>query len=138
METLKQLAVFVANRPGTLAQVCQRLAENGVNILGLSVADAVDHAVLRFVVDKPAVALHVLGDAGLLVVDSDIIALQLPNRPGQLSELGRIFAEAGINIEYAYGGMGAPDRIGTLFVKVADIEKAREAVAKSGLETPGK
>ncbi|MBM4396186.1 MAG: ACT domain-containing protein [Deltaproteobacteria bacterium] len=133
METLKQLAVFVANRPGTLAQVCHNLSENGVNILGLSVADAVDHAVLRFVVDKSAVALHVLGEAGLLVVDSDIIAIQLPNRPGQLSDLGRIFSDAGVNIEYAYGGMAAPDRAGTLFVKVSDLDRAREALRKLGL-----
>ena len=133
METLKQLAVFVANRPGTLAQICRKLADHGVNILGLSVADAVDHAVLRFVVDQPATALHVLGEAGLLVVDSDILAVTLPNRAGQLSDLGRALADVGVNIEYAYGGMVSPEHAGTLFLKVSDVPKALQALAGLGL-----
>jgi hypothetical protein len=133
MDTLKQLAVFVANRPGTLAQICRNLADHGINILGISVADAVDHAVLRFVVDKPAAAVHVLGEAGLLVVDSDIIALRLANQPGQMSDLGSALSEAGVNIEYAYGGMSAPDQAGTLFLKVSDVERASAALSKLGL-----
>lgn len=132
METMKQLAVFVANRPGTLAQICKRLTEKGVNILGLSVSDAVDHAVLRFVVDKPAVAIHVLGEAGLLVVDSDIIALTLPNKPGLLWEIGSLLADIGVNIEYAYGGMSASHQGGTLFLKVSDLEKAKKALESKG------
>ena len=133
METMKQLAVFVANRPGTLAQVCRNLADHGVNILGLAVADAVDHAVLRFVVDKAPVAIHVLGEAGLLVVDSDIVAVTLPNKPGQMSDLGRVLSDAGVNIEYAYGGLGPNDSTGILFLKVSDVEKARQALARLGL-----
>ena len=132
METLKQLAVFVANRPGTLAQICKKLADHGVNILGLAVADAVDHAVLRFVVDKPAVALHILGETGLLVVDSDIIAVQLPNRPGQMTGLGEALSDAGVNIEYAYGAVATPDSAGTLFLKVSDVEAAGRALSKLG------
>jgi hypothetical protein len=132
VETLKQLAVFVANRPGTLAQICKRLADHRINILGLSVADAVDHAVLRFVVDQPAAAIHVLGEAGLLVVDSDIIAISLPNRPGQLSDLGRALSDLGVNIEYAYGGMASPDAGGTLFLKVSDLDRAMDALKAIG------
>ena len=130
METLKQLAVFVANRPGTLSQICRTLADAGVNILGISVADAVDHAVLRFVVDQPAVALHVLGETGLLVVDSDIIAVHLTNVPGRMSDLGQLLSEANVNIEYAYGGMSPTDPAGTLFLKVSDVEAARIVLAR--------
>lgn len=133
METLKQLAVFVANRPGTLSAVCRTLAESGVNILGISVADAVDHAVLRFVVDQPAVAIHVLGETGLLVVDSDILAVHLTNAPGQMSDLGRFLSEANVNIEYAYGGMSPTDPAGTLFLKVSDVDAAREILSKLGV-----
>lgn len=132
MEILKQVAVFVANRPGTLSQVCARLTDHEVNILGISVADAVDHAVLRFVVDKAAVALHVLGETGLLVVDSDIIAIRLPNQPGQMSDLGKALSDAGVNIEYAYGGLSPEDAAGTLFLKVSNIEKARPELLRMG------
>jgi len=133
MKILKQLAVFVANRPGTLAEVCRLLAEHGINILGLSVADAVDHAVLRLVVDKPAPAIHVLGEAGLLVLDTDVIAIRLPNGSGRMSELGVALSAAGVNIEYAYGGLGETDTEGTLYLKVSDIEKARSSLQALGL-----
>ena len=133
MDTMKQLAVFVANRPGTLSQICQTLAQHGINIRGISVADAMDHAVLRFVVDKADVAVHVLGETGLLVLDSDVLALALDNRPGSLSEVSRALGEAGVNIEYAYGGTNNIDKAGTLFLKVSDTQAALIALEKIGL-----
>lgn len=133
MEILKQLSVFVANRPGSLARISALLAGQGINIQGLSVADAVDHAVVRFIVDLPARAMVVLSEAGLLVLESDIIALHLTNRPGEMSELGNRLGQAGVNIEYAYGGMGAGDASGVLFLKVSDEEQAREVLAGMGL-----
>ncbi len=133
MEILKQLSVFVANRPGSLARISALLAGQGINIQGLSVADAVDHAVVRFIVDLPARAMVVLSEAGLLVLESDIIALHLTNRPGEMSELGNRLGQAGVNIEYAYGGMGVGDASGVLFLKVSDEEQAREVLAGMGL-----
>ena len=133
MEVVKQLAVFVANRPGALAEVCKRLKDQGVSILGLYVADSVDHAVLRLVVDKPNVAIHLLGNDGLLVLDTDILAVRLPNKPGMMFQLSNAFAEAGLNIEYAYGGVGPQDDEGVLYLKVVDLERAKEAMKKLGL-----
>jgi len=130
IEVKKQLAVFVANRPGTLAQICGTLTQNEINILGISVADAMDHAVLRFVVDKPSTAIHVLGETGLLVLDSDVLAVDLGNEPGQLMNLSQVLSNAGINIEYAYGGTRSEDRAGTLFLKVSDTERALEALQR--------
>jgi hypothetical protein len=133
MDTMKQLAVFVANRPGTLAQICDTLAQNKVNILGISVADAMDHAVLRFVVDNATVAVHILGETGLLVLDSDVLAIALDNQPGSLSDVSRALGEAGVNIEYAYGGTRQADKSGTLFLKVSDTDAARAALTRIGL-----
>lgn len=133
MKVLKQLAVFVANRPGTLAEVCRILGERGINILGLAVADSVDHAVLRLVVDKPAAAIHILGETGLLVLDTDIVAVRLPNGAGRMSELGMALSRIGVNIEYAYGGLQEDDEYGTLYLKVQDIEKARPTLEALGL-----
>jgi len=124
MEILKQLAVFVANRPGTLARVCRILSEHDINILGLAVADSVDHAVLRFVVDKATPAIHALGEAGLLTVDSEIFAIRLSNKTGRLADLGQALSDVGVNIEYAYGGVSGNDQEGTLYIKVSDPAKA--------------
>lgn len=120
---VKQLSVFLENKPGVLARVCQALAEKDVNIVGFSVSDSVDHAVFRIVVDDPAVATHVLGEGGALVVGTRVLAVKLPNRPGAVQQVAEMLAEADINIEYAYGaGDGAQ---GLVFLRVSDVEKAQ-------------
>lgn len=133
MEIVKQLAVFVANQPGTLAAICGNLSDRDINIQALAVDDARDHAVLRLVVDDAPKAIHVLGESGVLVLDSDIVKVQLPNQPGQMATLSRVLSEAGVNIEYAYGGLNQEDASGTLYLKVADIDKARGALEELGL-----
>ena len=64
MKVVKQLALFVENKPGTLASVCQALAKKRINILAISISDAVDHAVVRMVVDNATKALHLVGEHG--------------------------------------------------------------------------
>jgi hypothetical protein len=130
MKVCKQLAVFVANRPGTLAQVSKVLAQEGINILGLSVADAVDHAVLRLIVSDPNRAIHLLEDAGLLVLDTDVLALRLQNTAGNISKLSEALANENINIAYAYGGLDENNSEGTLYLKVSDTERAKEVISQ--------
>jgi len=129
MQVMTQLATFLVNRPGTLADVTASLAKNGINILGLTVSDSVDHAVIRVVVDNPTAALHLLGEAGLLVVDTEILAIDLGNAPGRIAEIANQLQTAGVNIEYAYGGVAPSVQSGLIFLRVSDIEKAREALA---------
>ncbi len=126
MDSVKQLAVFVANKPGTLVRVIRALADNGIDILGFMVADAVDHAVLRLVVDKPMEALHLLEDNGMLVLDTDVFMIETDNKPGVLFELGGKLSDAGINIDYAYGGVSQQNQKGILFVKTSDQHAASE------------
>lgn len=133
MEVVRQLAVFVANRPGTLAEVSKRLSDRGVSVLGLCVADAVDHAVLRLVVDDPATAVHCLEEDGLLVLDTEMIAVRLPNQKGMMVKLSEALARENVNIEYAYGGVGEEDTDGVLYLKVVDLDKARQALSRMGL-----
>ena len=89
MKLVKQLSIFLKNSPGTLATVSEGMKDEGINILGLTVVDAVDHAVVRMVVDKPQKAIHFFGEHGLLVIDTDIVAVDLPNTAGALANLGR-------------------------------------------------
>ncbi|NOZ01005.1 MAG: amino acid-binding protein [Deltaproteobacteria bacterium] len=133
MEIVKQLAVFVANKPGTLAAICGNLSDREISIQGLAVDDARDHAVLRLIVDDAAKAIHVLGESGVLVLDSEIIKVTLPNKPGNMADLARVLSEAGVNIEYAYGGLSPEDKAGILYLKVTDMEKAQHALAEMGL-----
>jgi hypothetical protein len=120
MKVVKQLSIFLENRPGTLAKVADGLSAEGINIQGFSVSDTVDHAVIRLVVDKPLKALHYFGERGILVLDTDIVAIDLENRPGALSELSRKLGEHGINMDYAYGSIPEQGSSGTLFAKISD------------------
>lgn len=126
MQIAKQLSIFLKNRPGTLADICQHLQDEGVNIIGFCVSDTVDHAVVRIVVDEPMRAVHLLGNSGILVVENDILVVELKNEPGQLANLGNRLAAGDVNIDYAYGGLSRESSTGVLYVRVSDVKKALE------------
>src|SRR5947199_6955414 len=76
VETATQLAVFLANRPGALARVCDALANAGINIYALATSDTVDHTVVRMVVSDPTKALMPLGEAGVLALETDVLTIR--------------------------------------------------------------
>src|SRR6185437_6853482 len=79
LETTTQLAVFLENRPGALARVCEALAKAGINIHALTVADTVDHAVVRMIVSDPTKALMLLGERGVLAFENDVLCIDAAN-----------------------------------------------------------
>ena len=117
----RQLSVFLENKPGVLAEVCKELGDHDINIRGVSVSDTVDHAVVRLVVSDPHKAIHVLGEHGALVVETDVLVVKLSDHPGALADLASKFARGKINIEYAYGS--SDDTQATVFMRVSDIKK---------------
>lgn len=133
MKIVEQLSLFVQNQPGTLAAVCDALADARVNIYGLSVADATDHAVVRMVVSDPRKALHVFEAHGTLAIESDVLMIENENRPGILSRIARTLATAKVNIEYAYLASLPTARKGLLIMSVSDPKKALR-VLKAALE----
>jgi len=130
MQVARQLSIFLKNRPGTLADVCEHLKDEGVNIVGFSVSDTVDHAVVRMVVDEPMRAIHLLGNAGVLVVENEVLVIELTNKPGQLATLGKTLAENGVNIDYAYGGISREATSGVLYIRVSDTRKAIDVLGR--------
>ena len=122
MAIVQQLSVFVKNEPGILHQMCESLAAWNINIRAISVSDTVDHAVVRLIVDDPAKALHILGQRGMLVVETDLLALELSNQPAMLAEATRKLAEAGVNVEYAYGSGSGAECV--VVMRVDDLDKA--------------
>src|SRR5579863_5586690 len=102
MQIAKQLAIFLDNRPGTLARVCDALSEAKINIYAITTSDTVDHSVIRLVVSDYRKALHVFEEHGTLVVEDDVLMVEGTNKPGELARLAHRLAEAKINIEYCY------------------------------------
>ena len=128
MKVVKQLALFVENRPGTLASVCQALAKKKIDILAISISDAVDHAVVRMVVDNPTKALHLLGEHGILVVERDVLLLEGHSRPGALATIARQLARQKINIDYAYSATPPGADRAALVIRVSDTAKAKRVL----------
>ncbi|MBE0476714.1 MAG: ACT domain-containing protein [Coriobacteriia bacterium] len=99
---VRQLSVFIENKAGRVSEVTGLLGEAGVNIRGFSVSDTADYGILRLVVDKPDEAVGKLRGSGFTVKESDVICIDVPDRPGGLAEVLRVVSEAGVNIEYVY------------------------------------
>jgi hypothetical protein len=128
IEPATQLAVFLANRPGALVRVCEALAQAQINIHALATSDTVDHTVLRMVVSDPTKALMLLGEAGVLALETEVLMIETTNEPGVLAKIAERLAKAEVNIEYAYlaGGRGAEK--GLIVLRPSDVEKAQNAL----------
>ena len=133
MEITKQLAVFLDNRPGTLARVCEALAESKVNILALTTSDTVDHSVVRMVVNDPQTAVWLLEEHGAMVVEDDVVLVEGDNKSGSLADIARTLRDAKVNIEYLYCATPPTSRKGLLVLRVDDPAKALKALeARNG------
>jgi hypothetical protein len=128
---VEQLALFIANKPGTLAEVCDALAAERVNIYGLTISDTVDHAVVRMVVSDTRRAMAVFEARGTLVVENDVLMVENDNKPGSLSLIAKALSEHKINIEYAYLASMPSARRGLLIVRVTDPKKALKVLTKN-------
>lgn len=124
MEIAKQLALFLDNRPGTLARVCDALQEAKINIHAIAISDTVDHAVIRMVVSDSRRALLLFEEHGTLVVESEVLLVDGDNRPGSLARIAHRLAEAKVNIEYCYSATSPSAKKGLLVMRVSNVKKA--------------
>ena len=98
----KQLSIFLENRSGRLHEVTEVLGRAGINIRALSLADTSDFGILRLIVDRPEDAYRILREEGFTVRESEVMAVEVSDQPGGLSEVLEIFRDGGINVEYMY------------------------------------
>jgi len=124
MQITKQLAIFLENSPGTLAEVCDALTETGINIYAICISDTVDHSVIRMVVNDPRKAMLMFEERGTLVVEDDVLMIDGSNKPGSLANIARKLAKAGVNIEYCYCATSPNARAGLLILRVSNAKKA--------------
>ena len=122
---IKQLSVFIENRTGRLEDVLKVLKENGINIVSLSLADSSDYGVLRMIVSDSKKGKAALKENGIPAMLTDVLAVKLSHKVGQLQELLEIVCAASINIEYMYALATQTDDACIVF-KPSDTEKAIE------------
>ena len=104
--SIKQISVFVENKPGSMSAMTAVLAENNINMRALSLAETSDFGIVRIIVDDIYKATTVLKDAGYIHSVTDVIAVGLPNIPGGLNKVLNILEGVGLNIEYMYAFLG--------------------------------
>ena len=124
VQIARQLALFLDNRPGTLARVCDALSEAKIDIHAISTSDTVDHIVVRMVVSDSARAMRLFEERGSLVVTTDVLMIDGSNKTGSLAAIAHALGDAKVNIEYAYSATSPSAQKGLLIVRVSDPKKA--------------
>ena len=100
--SIKQISVFVENKPGALSAMTQVLAEQGVDMRALSLAETKDFGIVRIIVDKVYEATTALKDAGYVHSVTPVVGAAIPDAPGGLDQVLRVLSGAGVNVEYMY------------------------------------
>jgi hypothetical protein len=129
IEPATQLAVFLSNRPGALARVCSELTSAQINIHALAISDTADHSVVRMVVSDPTKALMLLGERGVLALETDVLMVETDNQPGTLAQIADCLAREEVNIEYAYMAATLNSARGLMILRPNDVEKAQRVLA---------
>jgi hypothetical protein len=128
---IHQLSVFVENRPGHLRAPCQALADAGISLATLSLADTQQYGILRLIVRDWQRAKDVLEAAGFVVNVTDVLAVEVPNRPGGLADVLRVIEQARINIEYMYAFAEKRDNRAVLIIRFENADDAIRALEHS-------
>ena len=125
-KTDTQFSVFLANKPNILAQICQRLADDKVNIVALSMMDASEHGVLRLVVEDPERARRSLAAVNVPTAETTVLLTTLPNRPGAMADVVERLASNHISVNYAYCTTGVAGWHTLGVFRVSDVKKATQ------------
>ncbi|MEM4291930.1 MAG: ACT domain-containing protein [Archaeoglobaceae archaeon] len=129
---IKQISVFVENKPGRLSAVTQVLFDKGINLRAFTIADAGDFGVIRMVVDKTEEAYKALKEAGFTVTVNEVLAVEVEDKPGELFKISKALGDAGVNIEYVYA-FTSKKRKALIIFRVSDSEKAKQILEKMGV-----
>ena len=125
---VKQISVFLENKPGRLSEAAEVLAENGIDISALSLADTDEYGVLRMIVSDPDKAKNALGESGVICKVTDALVVAIDDRPGGFSESLRILTDNGIEVKYMYACVSREQGKAIMVLSVADPAKADELI----------
>ena len=131
---IKQLSVFIENKPGRLSEITETLCKNSIDIRALSIADTTDYGILRLIVNKPEEALEALRQEGITVSLTNVIAIAIPDVTGGLDKAVKVLSSQGIEIEYMYAFLNPKSQSAFVILRVEDNEKAIASLEAVGIE----
>ena len=120
---VRQISVFLENKIGRLAEITQILGNKEINIRALAIADTTEYGILRMIVDRPQKAYEALEERGFTVSQTEVVVVEVEDKPGGLAQVMAILGKEGINVEYLYAFV-APKGRGALVVLKIEEKKA--------------
>jgi hypothetical protein len=130
----KQLTIFVENRPGRLKSIAENLHKSNIDIRAFTIQDRGDYGLLRLIVDKPSDAYLALADLGCACALKDVLAISVPDQPGNFYKLTSALAASSINVLDAYGFVLQPHQTGVCCMEIdkPQMAQAQEVVRQAG------
>jgi len=128
-----QISIFIENKSGRLAEVSRLLGENGVNIRALSLADTSDFGILRLIVDKTDLAKATLKEGGFTVSKTEVVAVEVPDRPGGLASILKVLDEASVNVEYMYAFVERSAGNAVIIFRFDDVDQAIKVLQENNI-----
>ncbi len=135
--TIKQLSIFLENKPGALSTPCRLLADAGINVQTFALADTQQFGILRVVVHEWEKAKQLLEQAGLVVKVTEVVALEVPDKPGGLAHMLEVIERAKINVEYVYAFTDKKEGKGLLAFRFNDPAGAVKALQSHKVNVVG-
>ena len=131
---IKQISIFVENKPGRLSAVTNILKENNIDIRALSIADTRDFGILRLIVNDPQKACEVLKDADCTVTLTDVMAVAVDDTPGGLAKIMELLYAGHISVEYMYAFISKTDKEAFVILRVEDNDTAEKIFAENNVK----
>ncbi len=135
---LTQISIFLENRKGRLYDVCSLLGKHKINIRALTVAESEQFGILRIVVDKPEETAALLKKNGFVASLTEIVAVEVADKPGGLAEILKVFSQSNINVEYMYGFVEKRSDKAMLVFRFDEPDKAIVLLKKKKIKVIGR
>ena len=133
--TVKQISIFLENKSGRLAEVTKLLGDGGINLRAMTIADTADFGILRLITHNTERALKILEDAGFTARVTEVLGVEVPDKPGGLSSVMDVFAKNGVNIEYLYASLEKNENNAIVIFKVENIQKGMKVLQENNFNT---
>ena len=131
--TVKQISVFVENKPGKLAELTEYLQQHEIDMRALSIAETQDFGIVRMIVDDAYKTSCILKEAGYVASITPVLAIEMPDEPGSLFQILKMLGDGGVNLEYMYAFLAQKEGTAYMVLRVADNEKAMDILSKNGI-----
>ena len=131
---VKQLSVFMENKPGRLFKLTDTLGREGIDFVTLSIADTKEYGIVRFIARDNDKAYQVLKNAGFAIEQTALIGVEVPDEPKALADVIGLLEKQNVNIEYLYSFALTEYKAAKILLKVSDTDKAVEIFKNKGIK----